>query len=135
MCFSRKDFEHFFTTKKPTVLEVQERTTKFIDTALKKRHNILDSLPLKAVQKDIIEIHKECLNFMKSIPTAQEIFEKDKKELDLLTIKFIKDYTQLIQGSNEIQMQDPVSLPFNGLSIRDEDGDALINTTRSLLQQ
>lgn len=135
--FSRKDFEDFLTTKKPTVLEVQKRVTKFIDIALKKRHKLLNSLELKAVQKDIIEIHKECFTFKTAIPGALKMFEMVKKQLESLTDAFMKDYTLLVQGShtgNAMQI-DTISIPLNNLSIRDNEADSLISTTRSLLQQ
>lgn len=97
----------------------------------------MNSPELKSVQTDIIEIHKECLTFKTAIPGALKMFEMVKKQLESLTDSFMKDYTLLVQGShtgNTMQI-DPVSMPFNSLSLRDNEAESLISTTRSLLQQ
>lgn len=136
----RKDFENFITTKKPTVLDVQKKVQKFIEETIKKRIKLLNSPELKSVQNDIIEIHKECNTFKTAIPGAKKMYEMVKKRLDSLTEAFMKDYTHLIRehqmGSNSNAMQtDQITIPFNSLSIRDNEADSLINTTRLLLEQ
>lgn len=119
-------------------MDVQKKIVKFVDAALQKRQKLLNSIELKSVQNDVIEIHKECNTFKTALPNAMKMFDMVKKNLDSLTESFMKDYTLLVQGSYtgiSAMQTDPISNQFNSLSVRDEEAHSLINSTVTLLQQ
>lgn len=123
--------------KKHTVLEVQNHITKLIETCLLKRQKLLTSPELKSVQNDVIEIHKECDNFKTSFPKASVWYKTLHTKLDSLTESFMRNYTLLIQGrfTGTSMQPDSIVSPFGNISLRDEEADSLINSTRNLLEQ